>query len=134
MPAEERDERELRQVDLMDLKEELLSQAWVRCRLLLFIESIQGWVAVEGKVASTKVIGGRWDLVTREQTRIVGVVAKAGLKFSNIISARHRSRGRRSLPLSQEGAEEGEGPIVLDIEFDADLLHIALNDRLVGKT
>ena len=52
MLAEERDERELRQVDLMDLKEELLSQAWVRCRLLLLIESIQGRVAVEGKVPS----------------------------------------------------------------------------------
>src|SRR6266487_78498 len=129
MLAVERDKRELRQVDLMDLKEELLSQAWVRCRLLLLIESIQGRVAVEVNVVC---IGRK--LVAGEHGGIVGVGGTAVRTFRNTIPARYPSRGRRSLSPRQEGAKEGEGPIVLDIEFDADLLEVALNDRLDGKT
>src|ERR1051326_7910152 len=94
MLAVECDERELRQVELMDLKEELLPQAWIGRRLLLLIERIQGRVAVEIKVA-LHALG--WDLVARQYSGIVGVVAKVIGKLSNIISARHRSCGRRSL-------------------------------------
>src|ERR1051326_8356254 len=106
MLAVECDERELRQVELMDLKEELLPQAWISRRLLLLIERIQGRVAVEIKVASHAL--GR-DLVARQYRGIVGVIAKVIRKLSNIISARHGPSRRRSLPPSQEGAGEGQG-------------------------
>ena len=50
MRAVEHDERKLRQVDLMDLIEDLLPHARIRCRLFLSVEGIQAWVAVEVKV------------------------------------------------------------------------------------
>src|SRR5438876_5586685 len=53
--AVEYDERELRQVDLMDLHEDLLPRAWIRRRLFLVVEGIQRLVAVEGNVASSLV-------------------------------------------------------------------------------
>src|SRR6266581_9647979 len=42
----ERDERKIRQVDVMNLMEELLPQPRIRCFPLLFVESIQGRVAI----------------------------------------------------------------------------------------
>src|SRR5439155_14664421 len=45
--AVEHDEREVRQVDLVDLCEELLPQSRIRCRQFLPVEGIQGRVAVE---------------------------------------------------------------------------------------
>ncbi len=86
--AVERDEGELRQVDRMDLTEDLLPRARIRCREFLCVEGIQGRVAVEGKVLSI----GR-DLVAREQDRIVGVIAKAPRPLGDVVPARYRSRG-----------------------------------------
>src|SRR5437764_15221372 len=71
--AVEYDERELRQVDLMDLHEDLLPRAWIRCRQFLLVKGIQGRVAVEVNVRSTSL---RRDLVTQEHPGIVGVIAK----------------------------------------------------------
>src|SRR6266704_2863275 len=129
MLAEERDERVLCQVELMDLGEELLALSWIRRCLLLLIESIQGRVAGEVEVAT---IGRK--LIAREHGGIIGVVAKAVRKLSNIVPTSDSSRRWRGLPPRQEGGKEGEEPIVLDIEFDANLLEVALNDRLDGKT
>ena len=55
----------------MDLLEDLLPHAGIRCRLFLCVEGIQGRVAVEVNVVSI----GR-DLVACQQDGIVGVVAK----------------------------------------------------------
>src|SRR5438067_6475110 len=65
--AVEYDERELRQVDLMDLHEDLLPRAWIRCRQFLLVKGIQGRVAVEVNVRSTSL---RRDLVTQEHPGI----------------------------------------------------------------
>src|SRR2546421_1267030 len=51
--AVEYDERELRQVDLMDLHEDLLPRAWIRRRLFLVVEGIQRLVAVEVNVEAS---------------------------------------------------------------------------------
>jgi len=40
--AEEHDEGQLRWVDIMDLKEDLLPQSWVHYRQFLLVEAIQG--------------------------------------------------------------------------------------------
>ena len=53
--AIERDERQLSQVDLMDLTEDLLPLAHIRCRQFLCVKSIQGMVAVEGDVGPTSI-------------------------------------------------------------------------------
>ena len=50
--AVEDDEREIRQVDLMDLHENLLPQAWIQCRHFLLVEGIQRMVTVEVDVES----------------------------------------------------------------------------------
>lgn len=42
----ERDERKIRQVDLMNLTEDLLPLPRVRCFQFLFVESIQGRIAI----------------------------------------------------------------------------------------
>src|SRR5437763_15313943 len=52
IPAVEYDERELRQVDLMDLHEDLLPLAWIGRRLFLLVEGIQRMIAVKVKVLS----------------------------------------------------------------------------------
>src|SRR6266516_2147648 len=72
--AVECDERQLRQVDLMELNEDSLPHARIPCRQFLLVEGIQRRVAVEVSVASTAF---GWDLVAREQGGIVGVIAKA---------------------------------------------------------
>src|SRR5437762_6265238 len=51
--AVEYDERELRQVDLMDLHEDLLPRAWIRRRLFLAVEGIQRLVAVKDNVLAS---------------------------------------------------------------------------------
>ena len=87
--AVEHDEGEVRQVDLMNLLEDLLPHAWIRCRQFLLVEGIQGRVAVEGNVLSM-----RWDLVARKQGGIVGVVAKADRELGDVIPARYGACGR----------------------------------------
>ncbi len=59
--AVEHDERELRQVDLMDQLEEHLPRAWIRRRLFLLVEGIQGRVAVEVNVEVHWAGSGRMD-------------------------------------------------------------------------
>ena len=54
--AIEDDERELREINVVNLHKYLLSNAWVRCCLFLFIEGIQFAITIEVKV--------RWCLVT----------------------------------------------------------------------
>src|SRR5947209_19204636 len=51
--AVEYDERELLQVDLMDLHEDLLPLAWIRRRLFLLVKGIQRMVAVEVNVGAS---------------------------------------------------------------------------------
>src|SRR5947209_6830520 len=103
----------------MDLTEDLLPQSRIRCRHFLCIEGIQGMVAVEGDVLS---LG--WKLVTREQAGIVGVIVKVVIQLGDIIPARYGSRGRRRLPIRQDGAKERIARIVLDVKLDADLLKV----------
>src|SRR6266487_2238126 len=122
--AVKHDKGELCQVDLMDLLEDLLPHARVRCRLLLFKEGIQSRIAVECKVASI----GR-ELVAREYGGIVGVISRARSELGDVIPAGHGSRGRRCLSPRQEGAKEWVILIVLDVELDANLLQVALDDR-----
>src|SRR5438045_268088 len=86
--AVERDERELCQVDLVELIEDLLPLARIRCRQFLPVEGIQGSVAVEVIVTSF----GWGRLVAREQIGIIGVIAKGVLKLGDIIPACHSSR------------------------------------------
>ena len=67
--AVEHNERELRQVDLVDLMEDQLPFSRICCHPFLCVESIQGRVAVEAQVATSSV---RWDLVTGEQEKSSG--------------------------------------------------------------
>jgi len=53
-PTEEHNEGELRQVDPVDLNEELLAHAGVCRRLFLGIQSIQGRIAVEVRLNPLK--------------------------------------------------------------------------------
>src|SRR6266496_1806435 len=78
--AVEHDKGELRQVDLVDLCEDLLSHARIHCRLFLFKEGIQGRIAVEGQVSSI----GR-DLVACQQGGIVGVISSALSELGDVI-------------------------------------------------
>ena len=126
--AEEHDKGELRQVDLMDLLEDLLPHAGICRRLFLGKELIQGRIAVEVKVESIKVIGRRWKLVAGKQTGVIRVVVKIGRKLGDVIPVRHGSRRRGCLPLGQQGKKERTVGIVLDIELDADLPEVALDD------
>ena len=112
----------------MDQLEELLTRAQIRCRLFLPIESVQGKITVEANVLPL------WgELVARQQRGIVGVITIVDQKLGDVISARNSSCHRRRLPAKQEGVKECEKRIVLDVEFDADLLEVALNDRRDGK-
>jgi len=87
--AEERDERKVRQVDVMDLLEELLPHSRIRCRQFLPVEGIQGMVAVQG-------IGccSRRDLAAPEQERIIRIIEVIVLPLGDVEPARHGSRGR----------------------------------------
>ena len=60
-PTEEYDEGELRQVDLMDLPEELLPHTVIRCRKFLLVKGIQFLIAIEVNV----VLSLGWDLIAR---------------------------------------------------------------------
>ena len=72
----ERDERKIRQVDVMNLTEDLLPHARICRGLFLSKELVQGGVAVEVKVESIKVISCRWKLVAGKQAGIIRVVGK----------------------------------------------------------
>jgi hypothetical protein len=82
-------ERELRQVDLVDLMEELLPCAEIHRRPFLCVELIQCKVIVKRPVES------HWrELFALEQRGIVGVIDKSPRPLRNIIPAQHGSRGR----------------------------------------
>ena len=68
------DEREVRQVDLVDLVEDCLASGGIGSLLLLSEELIQSRVAVEGIIASTIAIGSGWDLTAGKDRRIVTVI------------------------------------------------------------
>src|SRR2546423_13286899 len=70
----EHNEGELRQVNLMDLLEDLLPHAGICRGLFLSKELVQGRVAIEVKIESIKVIGCRWKLVASKQAGIIRVV------------------------------------------------------------
>src|SRR5205809_1611020 len=91
--AVECDERQLRQVDLMELLEDNLPHARVPCRQFLLEEGIQGRIAVEVKVLSFG-----WELVARKLDRIVGVIAIAICKLGDVIPAGHSSHRWGCLP------------------------------------
>src|SRR5205823_12847525 len=86
--AIEHNHGELRQVDLVNLCEELLPLARIRCRQFLCVEGIQGRVAVESKVLSSG-----WELIARQYRGIVRVIAKAPRPLGDVILAGHSSRG-----------------------------------------
>ncbi len=88
--AVEHNEREIIQVDLMDLMEDILPCALIHCRQFLLIEGIQGMIALEVHVASA--LG--WDLVACKLDRIVGVIGIRYSKLGDIVPPRHPSRGR----------------------------------------
>src|SRR5213080_1174131 len=112
----------------MDLNEDLLPHAGICRGLFLGKELIQGRVAIEVKVESIKVIGHRWKLVAGKQTGVIRVVVKIVRKLGDVIPACHSSCGRGCHPLRQLGTKEWASRIVLDIELDADLLEVALDD------
>ena len=91
--AVEGDEGEVRQVDVMDLDEDLLPQSDIRYRLFLFVESIQGRVAIEVNVRSI----GR-ELVARPTRRIVGVIGPVIRKLSDVVPARYGPVGGDAFP------------------------------------
>src|SRR5213080_895524 len=59
----------------------------------------------------------------------MGVVVKRGRKVGFVIAERLRSRRGRGLSVRQEGIKERIIGIVLDVELDADLLEVTLDDR-----
>src|SRR2546426_7827650 len=71
----ERDEREVRQIDLVDLVEDLLAHVWISRALLLHEEFVQRRVAVEGKIGPT----GR-ELGAAKQRRIIEAAGPRLLK------------------------------------------------------
>ena len=87
--AVERGEREVRQIDLVDLVEDLLTHSWISCGLLLREEFVQRRVAVEGKIGSS----GR-ELGASKQRRVIGVVGPRILKLEEIIPACYCSSWR----------------------------------------
>ena len=129
--AEEHDKGELRQVDLMDLLEDLLPHPWICRGLFLGKQLVQGRIAVEVNVES----GGR-ELVARPQGGIVGVVGRVRgiLKLGDVIPARYSSRGRRCLSSRPDRTKVPIGWIVLDVELDGKLLEVVLNDGFNVKT
>ncbi len=127
--AVEHNERDLCQVDEMDLIEDLLPHARIHCCLFLPVQRIQVMVAVESKVASI----GR-ELVARQQRGIVGVIAKVVIHLGDVIPARNGSSGWRCLPPVQERAKERVVDIVLDVELDANHHEVVLNDRFAIDT
>ncbi len=99
--------------------------AGICCRLFLGVQGIQAGVAVEINVESY----GR-KLVAGEQAGVIRVVGKILLKLGDVILARHSSRRRRCFPLGQQGTKERTEGIVLDVELDAELSKVVLDDGL----
>src|SRR5579875_2070268 len=124
--AIERDEGELRQVDLVFLVEDVLALSRVSRGLLLQEQLIQAWVAVEGDVETV----GR-NLVAGKQARIVGVIGQRILELCDVIATRNRAGRRGSVAASEEGTEEGAGRVVLDVQLDTDGLHVGLENQFV---
>jgi hypothetical protein len=122
-PAQQHD-LYISQITLVDL----LPHAGICRGLFLSKELVQGRVAVEVKIESIKVIGCRWKLVAGKQAGIIRVVGKKVRKLGDVIPARYSSCGWRCLSLGQQGTKERIEGIVLDIELDADLLEVALDD------
>ncbi len=114
----QRDEREVGQVDLVDLVEDLLPRSGIGRRLLLQEQLIQLVVAVEVNVEAS-----RWKLVATEQRRVIGIIGKRIFELGDIIGAR--------LATGQEGAKERAGRVVLDIQLDADGLEVGLQHQFV---
>ncbi len=90
----EHDEGELRQVNLVNLPENLLPHARIRRRLFLSKQIVQGTITVEVDIEA-----GRENLVAGEQVGVIRVVVQAVLKLGNVIPVRHRSRRRGGLSL-----------------------------------
>ena len=91
--AVEHDERQLNQVELMDLTEELLPCAEIHRRPFLCVELIQSTVTVKRPFES------HWlEQFALEQGGIVGVIDKSPRPLRNIIPVQHGSRGRLRLP------------------------------------
>jgi hypothetical protein len=82
--AVEHDEREICQIDLLDLREDTLTRVYIHCCQLLLVQGVEGWVAVEVNVGSRTL--GR-NLVAREQLEIVGVIKPAFPKLRNVLPA-----------------------------------------------
>src|SRR6266852_3871901 len=124
--AVQRDERVVRQVDLVDLVKDLLAGGWVRRCLFLSEQLIQRRVTVEVDIEAS-----RRELVAGEQRRVVGVIRQGILELANVIPSGYSARGRRRAAAAQERAEEGAGRIVLDVELNANGLKVRLQDQLV---
>jgi len=86
--AVEHNERELLQVDLMDLTEDSLPLSWIDSCLFLFIKSIQSMVAVSAKVATH-----RRQLVACQNPGIVGIIEKVISPLADIKPTRNGSCG-----------------------------------------
>ncbi len=121
----ERDEREVCQVDLMDLTEDLLPQPRIGCRQFLLCRAHPG----HGCSRSTLYSIGR-DLVAGEQGGIVRVIAKTRCSQTRQCHTYPPRLPWAATPSPrQEGAKERVCGIVLDVELDADRLEVALDDR-----
>ena len=84
----EHNEGELRQVDLVDLLENLLPHSRIGRGLFLDKEFVQSPVAVE-----VDILAGRRKLVAGEAAGVIRVVRPTVRKLRDVVSASHGSRG-----------------------------------------
>src|SRR6266566_1597394 len=77
------DEWEVRQVNLMNLIEDILARNWINCLLFLRIEGIQRFVTVEVNVETI-----RRFLIAGEHQRVISVVVERVLELCNVICTR----------------------------------------------
>ena len=94
-----RDERVVREVDLVELIEGILALGRIGRPLFLREKRVQRVVAVEGKVPTAIIIGSSRNLVTRYVHGVITVVGVRLLKLRQLILVR--------VTLRQDVAKEG---------------------------
>src|SRR5258708_26132366 len=121
-----RDEREVRQVNRVELIKGSLALGSISRPQFLRQKRVQRVVAVESKVPTAIIIGSSRNLVTLYVRGVITVVGVRWLKLRQLILIR--------VTLRQDVAEEGAGRGVLDVDLDTDRPEVLLQDQLVGGT
>src|SRR6266446_10058480 len=122
----QRDKREGRQFNLMDLIKSILAHLWISSPQFLSEKGVQRFITVEGKIPATIIIRRSRNLVAGEYRGVISVVGERVLELGKHILIR--------LTCRQECAEEGTSGIVLNVELDADSLKVRLHNQLIGGT